>query len=169
MWAGLEIKHVVVQFLSDELVLLEALIGDVEDRVSIGRLVVHVEDDMGLWNRDDGWDVARLRLDAILTDRDMHVGSIPLQKLHWTKQGKVSNWFWLQGISIIAFEIAAHYAILKGPSIVLLWFDDLAAELNSFEPLGREGVDIDGSWMHQDADGITVGSVGVCAIDVSLE
>jgi hypothetical protein len=50
--ACLEVENVVVQFLCDELVFLEAFVCDVEDRVFVGGLVVHVEDDVGFWDRD---------------------------------------------------------------------------------------------------------------------
>ena len=42
-----------IQLLDHELVLLEALVGDVEDGVLVSRLIVHIEDDVRLWDGDD--------------------------------------------------------------------------------------------------------------------
>jgi hypothetical protein len=86
-----EVEDVVVKLFSDELVLLKPLISDVEDRVFVGGLIVHVEDDMGLGDRDDSGDVSRLGFDAVLADGDVHIGCIAFQQLHWSKGCEISH------------------------------------------------------------------------------
>jgi hypothetical protein len=79
--ACLEVEDVVVQFLCDELVLLEAFVCDVEDGVFVSGFVVHVEDDVGLWDGDDSGDVSCFRFYSVLADRNMHIGCVSFEKL----------------------------------------------------------------------------------------
>lgn len=108
-----EIEHVIVQLFGDKLVLLEALVGDVEDGVLVSRLVVHVEDYVCLWNGDDVGDISRLWLDSVLSDRDVHVGCVSLEQLHRSQRGKIAHGFRLESIPIVALQVATHDAVLE--------------------------------------------------------
>ena len=74
--ACLEVEDVVVEFLCDELVLLEAFVCDVKDWVFVSGFVVHVEDYMGLWDWDYGRDISCFRFDSIFAYRNMHIRSV---------------------------------------------------------------------------------------------
>lgn len=50
---SLEVQHKMIQLFDHELVLLESLVGDIEDGVLVSWLVVHVEDYVCLWDGDD--------------------------------------------------------------------------------------------------------------------
>lgn len=76
---GLEIENKIVQFFDHKLVLFEAFIRDIEDRIFIGWFVVHVEHDMGLRDRHYIRDVTRFRFDSALTDRNMHISCISFE------------------------------------------------------------------------------------------
>jgi hypothetical protein len=91
MGISFEVEDIVIELLSDELVLLKALISNVEDGVFVGGLVVHVEDNMRFGDGDHGGDVARLGLDAVLADGDVHVSSIALEQLHGAEGGEVAH------------------------------------------------------------------------------
>ena len=110
---GFEVKHVVVQFFGDKLVLLEALIGDVEDGVLVSGLIVHIEDYVGLGNGDDAGDVSRLWLDPVLADGDVHVGCVSLKQLHGSERGEVAHGFGLERVAVVALEVPAHDAVLE--------------------------------------------------------
>jgi len=153
---SLEVEDEIIQFFSDELVLLKALVGDVEDRVLVGRLVVHIEHDVRLRNGNNRGDVPGPRLNAIFSNRNVHVRCVSLEVLHGAERGQISDGFRLEGVSVIALEIATHDAVLKGASVVLFGFDDLAAELHALEALRGEGVDVNRARMHQHAHRVTV-------------
>ena len=50
---SLEVQHKMIQLLDHELILLESFVGDIEDRVLVSRLVVHIEDYVCLWDGHD--------------------------------------------------------------------------------------------------------------------
>lgn len=169
MGVSLEVEDIIVQFFSDELVLLKALISDVENRVLVGRLVVHVEHYVRLRNRNNRGDVPGLRLNPIFSNRNVHVGGIALEVLHGAERGQVSDGFRLERVSVIALEIATHDAVLKGAGVVLLRLDDLAAELHALEALRGEGVDVNRPRMHQNAHCVAIRGIGIRPVDVSFE
>lgn len=78
----LQVEHQAVQLLYHEFAPIEAFIRDVEDRILVGWLVVHVEDYVCLGNRDDLGDVAGSWPDSGFADGDVHVGCVSFEQLH---------------------------------------------------------------------------------------
>lgn len=81
----LQIQHIAVQLLYHEFASIEAFIGDVEDGIFVGWLVVHVEDNVSLGNRDNLGDVADSWPDSGFTNWDVHVGCVAFEELHWSE------------------------------------------------------------------------------------
>ena len=99
----------------------------------------------------------------------MHVGCVSLEEVHLPERGEVPHGFGLEGVAVVALQVSAVDAVLEGARVILLGLDDLAAELDALEALGREGVDVDGARVDEDADGVAVGGVRIGAVDIALE
>ena len=78
----LEVQHHMIQLLDEELVFVVTLVRDVKNRVFVGRLVVHVEDDVRFGDRDYVCKVLGPGSYPRLADRDVHVRGIFLQHLN---------------------------------------------------------------------------------------
>ena len=78
----LEIKHEVVQLFYHEFALIEAFVCDVENRVFVSGFVVHVEYDMGFRYRRNFQNVFRFGLNSVLSDGDMHICRVSLERFH---------------------------------------------------------------------------------------
>ena len=164
MFVGLEIKHKIVKFFDHKLVLFEPFVSNVEDRVLVGRLVVHVEDYMGLRNRHNRRDVPRTRFDSVLAYRYMHVSSVTLEVLHRRQRGQMFRIFWLESIPVVPLQGPTHEPIFERSRIIFLRFYHLASQLNSFISLRGEVINVHTSGMDQHAHSVRVGSVGVGSI-----
>jgi hypothetical protein len=74
-----KIQNVTVKLLDDELILIETLVSNVENRVLVRGLVVHVEYDVGLRNGNQVCNVLWLGSDSALADWNMHVTGVLLK------------------------------------------------------------------------------------------
>jgi hypothetical protein len=111
--AGFKIKDVVVKLFCDELIFFKAFVCNIENRVFVGGLIIHIKDDMGFRDRDDIRYVSWFGFNSILANGDMHISCIPLERLHWAERGKMSNRLRLKRVAIVAFKISTHYSIFK--------------------------------------------------------
>lgn len=99
----------------------------------------------------------------------MHVGCVSLQEVHLTERGEVTDGLRLECVSVVALEVPTENSVLERAGVVLLGFDDLAAEFNALKALGREGVDVDGTRVDKYADSVTVGGVRISAVNIAFE
>lgn len=100
---------------------------------------------MRFGNRCDARDVSRLRLDATLADRNVHVRSVPLEQFHGAESGQVANRLRLERVSVVALEVARHQSVFEAARVIPLGFDDLASQFDPFEAFAGESVDVDGA------------------------
>ena len=115
-------------------------------------------------------DAPRFRFDPIFADRNMHISGISLQGLNGAQADQILSSLRFERIPTIALNAAAHKSIFKATRVVLLRLDHLARQFDALEPfVGVEAVDIDDAGVHQDAHGVTVGSIGVGSIDTPLQ
>ena len=148
--------------------LFEAFVGDVEDGVFVGGLVVDVEDYVGFGMGM----MLEMFLGLGLTlffDRDVHVAGVSFEQVHGSEAGQVPDAFGLEGVAVVALEGPGEDSVLDGAGVVLLGLDDLAGELDAFEPLAEEVVDVDEARVDHHAHGVAVGGVGVVPVDVALQ
>ena len=71
-----KIENKIIKFLDHELILFKTFISDVEDRVLVCWLVVHIEDNMSLRNGHDGSNISWTRFYPILPYWNVHVSCV---------------------------------------------------------------------------------------------